>query len=73
MHLSEMNRSFTVKTAVRFLNVSGSDADPHDLLGKVKDELELVEMGAEHYMTSVILGDTAYDVQVGFIGVPLPA
>ncbi len=72
LFLNEMGRSFSIKTGVRFMNVSGSDADPHDLLGKVKDEEELVEMGAEHYMTSVILGDTAYDVQVGFVGKALP-
>jgi hypothetical protein len=29
-------------------------------------------MGADHYMYSVILGETAYDVQPGFLGEPLP-
>lgn len=73
MHLNEMNRRFAIKSAVRFMKVSGGDSDdPHDLIGKVKDEEELVAMGAEQYMTSVILGDTAYDVQVGFVGDPLP-
>lgn len=72
MTLNDDGRSFTIRPAVRFMKVSGSEQDPHDLLGRVKDETALDEMGADHYMNSVIMGDTAYDVQVGFIGDPLP-
>lgn len=72
MTLNDDGRSFTIRTAVRFMKVSGADGDPHDLLGKVKDEKALEEMGADHYMNSVIMGDTAYDVQPGFLGDPLP-
>ncbi len=72
MTLVEDGRSFAIDPAVRFLKVVGGDEDPHELVGKVKRESELDSMGAEHYVTSVIMGETAYDVQQGFLGDPLP-
>jgi hypothetical protein len=72
MTLVELGRSFTIRPAVRFLSVTGADDDPHALLGKVKDDRELTEMGAEHMSDSVIYVDTAYDVQNGFVGEPVP-
>jgi hypothetical protein len=71
MTLADDGRSFRIRPAVRFLRVSGPDADPHDLVGKVKDEVALADLGADQYMNSVIMGDTAYDVQPGFLGDPL--
>ena len=47
-------------------------ADPHDLIGKVKDEEELVKLGADHLASSLILNDTAYRVENGYVGEPLP-
>jgi hypothetical protein len=55
---------------VFFARVAGGDPDPHDLLGKVKDEDELAKMGADHMASSVIYVDTAYEVVAGFIGAP---
>jgi hypothetical protein len=72
MTLVEDGRSFTISPAVRFLRVAGGDPDPHDLVGKVRGEEELAAVGAEHYMESVLLGDVAYDVQCGFLGVVVP-
>lgn len=68
LYVNDMSQRFAIKSAVRFMNVSGSDPDEHGLVGKVKEEAELVAMGAELVSTSVILGDTAYDVQLGFVG-----
>lgn len=70
MVLSELGRAFTIKPAVFFARVAGGDPDPHDLLGKVKDEDELATMGADHMASSVIYVDTAYEVVAGFIGAP---
>lgn len=64
-------RSFRLHSAVHFVKVSGGDADAHDLVGKVRAVAALQKDGGEHYMDSVILGDTAYDVQQGFLGEPL--
>ena len=66
--LTELGRTFSVEPAVRFMKVAGDEADPNDLLDRVKTEVELSEVGAELYMNSVIHGDVAYDDQPGFIG-----
>jgi len=70
MVLSELGRAFAIKPAVFFARVAGGDADPHDLIGKVKDEDELATMGADHMASSVIYVDTAYEVVAGLIGAP---
>lgn len=70
--LHELGRVFVVQPAVRFLTVAGDEPDPHDLLTRVKTEEELVALGADLYMNSVIHGETAYDVQPGFVGAAEP-
>ncbi len=60
---------FSMEPAIRFVKVSGGEEDPNELLGSVMTEEELVEIGADLYMSSVIHGDIAYDVQCGFVGV----
>lgn len=72
MTLADDGRAFRISPAVRFLQVAGGESDPNDLLEKVKEERALDEMGADHYMNSVIFGEVAYDVQPGFVGDPLP-
>jgi hypothetical protein len=72
MTLTELNRSFTMTPAVCFVSVAGTDSDPNDLVGLVKSKDALTAMGAEQLASSVIYGDTAYDVLEGFIGEPLP-
>jgi hypothetical protein len=64
-------RSFQIRPAVRFLQVVGGDPDPNGLIETVHDEHDLARMGADSYMTSVIVGDTSYQVQPGFLGEPL--
>lgn len=68
LHLLKEGRSVALKPAVRFTKLTVGDEDPHGLLGKVKTAEQLAEMGAEHYMDSVIHGDTAYEVVEGFMG-----
>lgn len=72
MTLADDGRSFRIVPAVRFLSVAGDAADPNNLLNTVQDEAALAQMGADQYMNSVIVGETAYDVQAGFLGEPLP-
>jgi len=71
MTLVADGRSFAIRPAVLFVKVAGDDADSADLLGRVKDDQALAAMGADQYMNSVIVGDTAYDVRSGFVGDPL--
>ncbi len=63
---------FAVQPGVRFMKVAGDEDDSSELLNTVLTEEELVEIGADLYMSSVIHGDIAYDVQCGFIGRLVP-
>jgi hypothetical protein len=60
-------RSYALEPAVRFMKVLGDEKDPHALVHKVKSVAQLREMGAEPAEDSCILGDTAYEVQPGFL------
>ncbi len=73
MTLTELGRVFAMKPAVHFTAVIGADSDPGNLVGLVRSEEELAAMGADHMATSVIFGDTAYEVVNGFLGEPLPS
>src|SRR5438128_7487905 len=59
-------KSFQLTSAVRFVKMEAGD-DTGGLLQKVKTTDALKQMGAEHYMESVILGESAYQVQQGFL------
>src|SRR5437763_1244283 len=59
-------KSFALTPAVRFLKMEAGD-DKAGLLSKVKTTDALKQMGGEHYMESVILGESAYQVQQGFL------
>jgi hypothetical protein len=59
-------KAFALTSAVRFMKMEAGD-DIASLLQKVKTTDALKQMGAEHYMESVILGDSAYQVQQGFL------
>jgi hypothetical protein len=72
MTLTELGRAFTMTPAVHFVQATGQDADPNNLVGLVKSKPQLEAMGAEQLANSVIYNDTAYDVIDGFIGEPLP-
>lgn len=60
------NKDFSLTSAVRFMKMEAGD-DIAGLLQKVKTTDALKQMGAEHYMESVILGEVAYQVQQGFL------
>ncbi len=62
-------RRYKVEEAVRVVaEVTGAN-DPHKLVGKVKAKVLLDELGAEILENSMILGDNAYDVVPGWMGV----
>lgn len=60
-------RSYALDPAVRFLKLIGAEADPHQLLRKVKSVAQLRELGAEVVDASVLLGDAGYEVEPGFL------
>ena len=56
---------------VYFDHVAGGSDEGHNLLGRIKVKAAISAMGAEVYMSSVILGETAYEVEAGFVAKPL--
>jgi hypothetical protein len=72
MTLPAMNRSFRLRTAVRFTGVVEGE-DQHGLLGRVKSDEQLAQLGAEHYGASVIMGEIGYECEEGFLGTPSDA
>jgi hypothetical protein len=60
------NKNFALTQAVRFIKMEAGE-DEARLLQKVKTTDALKQMGAEHYMESVLLGESAYQVQQGFL------
>jgi hypothetical protein len=71
MTLPALGRSFQLRTAVRFKGVADGTSDTHSLIGKVKTDAQLAELGGEIYGTSVILGEVGYECEEGFVGTPV--
>jgi hypothetical protein len=63
-------RRYKLTEAVRIVaEVTGGD-DVHDLVGRVKSKESLDEKGAEILESSMIVGENAYDIVPGWIGLP---
>jgi hypothetical protein len=66
-------RTYEVAEAVRVLREVSGAGDSAQLVGKVKPRLWLEQQGAEIVETSMLLGEAAYDVDPGWMGVPVGA
>lgn len=62
---------FRLREGVRFLAEVSGAPDAYGLIGKVKDLDQLSALSGEHMADSVILGENAYQVQQGFVGLPI--
>jgi len=71
MALMPEGQRFRLSTALRFMAEVAEESDPHDLVGRIKSLEQLAELDGEHASGSVIIGDNAYDVVEGFVGMPL--
>jgi hypothetical protein len=57
---------FPVEPAVHVKSLV-SGPDEHQLLKKVKTDAQLTELGAERLADSVVAGESAYDVESGYV------
>jgi len=64
-------RRYRVIEGVHVLREVAGNPDHQDLIGRVKSQSYLVELGAELLDTSLLLGENAYEVIPGFLGIPL--
>ncbi len=66
-------RTYEVAEAVRVLREVSGAGDAVQLVGKVKPRAWLEQQGAEIVESSMLLGEAAYDVDPGWMGVPVGA
>jgi hypothetical protein len=66
-------RKYEVAEAVRVLREVSGAGDGAQLVGKVKPRALLEQQGAEIVESSMLLGEAAYDVDPGWMGVPVGA
>jgi hypothetical protein len=64
-------RRYRLAEAVRILREVSGGGDGHELVGRVKARMYLEQLGAEIVETSMLLGDAAYDVEPGWLGIPV--
>jgi len=69
--IKAVNRHYQVVEAARIVQEVSGQEDIYDLVGRVKSVTFLTELGAEILESSMLLGDNAYEVVPGFMGVPL--
>jgi hypothetical protein len=62
-------RKYRLAEAVHVVRDASGGGDAQ-LVGRVKARVYLEQLGAEIVETSMLLGDAAYDVEPGWIGVP---
>ena len=69
--LRAAQRRYQVVEAARVIQEVSGQEDIYDLVGRVKSVIFLTELGAEILESSMLLGDNAYEVVPGFMGVPV--
>jgi hypothetical protein len=68
MILPTLGKSFRLTEAVHITKVVSDGGDAHRLIGRVKTLEQLKQLGAETYHGSVVIEDTAYECEHGFVG-----
>ncbi len=71
LKIVDEGQRYKLSQAVHFVADVGEGTDPHKLVGRVKELETLAEIGAEHYMDSVLIEDSAYKVVPVFTGEPI--
>jgi hypothetical protein len=64
-------RRFKITEAVRVIREVTGTPDAYDLVGRVKSKVFLNALESEILETSMLIGDNAYDVSQGFLGMPV--
>jgi hypothetical protein len=71
VRLTQLARTYELEAALRFEASMPEDAAP-ELIGRVLPERRLAELGGELLGESVLLGEAAFVVEHGWIGVLQP-
>lgn len=71
LNIKDEGRRFKITEAIRILREVTGTTDAYDLVSKVKSRVFLEALEAEILETSMLVGDNAYDVIPGFLGIPV--
>lgn len=71
MSLPELGRTFKLTEAFYVQRAVSEDGDQFKLAGRVKSRTQIATLGGEVFLNSLIIGDTAYEGDPGFIGEPV--
>jgi hypothetical protein len=71
LRLSNGGRRYRLIGAVRIIKEVTGLEDANEIVGRVKSENFMRELGAELLGTSMVVGENAYEVVPGFIGSPI--
>jgi len=67
MIVASDGKQYRIEEALHVVSVEGGDPDAEDLLGKVVTHGEVKQRGGEQVGESLIMGETAYRVEQGFV------
>jgi hypothetical protein len=60
--------SYTLIPAFKFVRLTSGDTDSEKLIGLVKTKDDIKHLKPDIFMDSIIIGDKAYEVEMGYIG-----
>jgi hypothetical protein len=66
--LSGNRVSYKLSPAYKFKKLTSGNDDSEELLGKVKTKEDLKDLNPDIFHDSIIVGDRAYEVEMGYIG-----
>ncbi len=66
--LTEDKVSYKLIPAFKFLRLTSGNLDSEKLIGAVKTKEDIKHLNPDIFMDSIIIGDKAYEVEMGYIG-----
>jgi hypothetical protein len=60
--------SYKLVPAFKFIKLTSGDTDIQQLIGTVKTKNDIKHLNPDIFMDSIIIGDMAYEVEMGYIG-----
>jgi hypothetical protein len=66
--LTDNKVSYKLIPAFKFLKLTSGDSDSEKLIGAVKTKEDIKHLNPDIFMDSIIIGNKAYEVEMGYIG-----
>jgi hypothetical protein len=66
--LTENRMSYKLIPAFKFVKLTSGDSDSDKLIGTVKTKEDIKHLNPDIFMDSIIIGNRAYEVEMGYIG-----